>query len=211
MNWPGQDRWMALWRPAGVTDAADQWYDRLTKAYAEPQRHYHNQQHIAECLAEFDLARHLAKQSVAVDLALWFHDAVYDPKAGDNEERSAELARRCLGDCGMAGLFIEAVSRLVMATKHHEVGTDVDAGLIVDVDLSILGRDEKRFLEYEEQIHLEYAWVPKAVFIAKRLEVLRGFVARERIFSTEWFHNRYERQARLNLAASINRLRQLPI
>jgi predicted metal-dependent HD superfamily phosphohydrolase len=87
----------------------------------------------------------------------------------------------------------------------------VDAGLMVDVDLSILGRDEERFLEYEEQIQLEYAWVPKTVFVAKRLEVLGGFVARERIFSTEYFHARYERQARWNLAASINRLRPLPV
>jgi predicted metal-dependent HD superfamily phosphohydrolase len=65
---------------AGMTNAAAGWYQRLTDAYAEPQRHYHNQQHIAECLAEFDQARHLAQQPTAVELALWFHDAVYDPR-----------------------------------------------------------------------------------------------------------------------------------
>jgi len=89
MSWPGQDRWLRLWRAAGAFGAPAGWYQRLTQAYAESQRHYHNQQHIAECLAEFDAARHLAQQPVALELALWFHDAVYDPKAGDNEEQSA--------------------------------------------------------------------------------------------------------------------------
>ena len=95
MNWPTQHRWTALWPRAGASIPAG-WYERLTAAYAEPHRHYHNQQHIAECLAEFDQARHLALQPEAVELALWFHDAVYDPKAGDNEEQSAALAQRCL-------------------------------------------------------------------------------------------------------------------
>jgi len=202
---------MSLLRTAGGAGDASGWYDRLTTAYAEPQRHYHNQQHIAECLAEFDMACHLAKQPVAVELALWFHDAVYDPKAGDNEERSAEMAKQCLGECGMAEPLIETVTRLVMATKHHELATDIDVRLTMDVDLSILGRDEKRFFEYEEQIRLEYAWVPNSVFVAKRLEVLRRFLAHERIFSTDWFHDKYERHARRNLETSINRLSQSPL
>ena len=71
-------------------------------------------------MAEFDQARHLARQPTAVELALWFHDAVYDAKAGDNEERSAELAACCLGDARVPSMFIESVRRLVMATKRHE-------------------------------------------------------------------------------------------
>jgi len=211
MNWPGRDRWLALLHTAGATRAASDWYDRLTKAYGEPHRHYHNHQHIAECLAEFDQARHLAKEPVAVELALWFHDAVYDPKAGDNEERSAGLAIQCLTECGITGLLTDTVARLVMATKNHEVGNDADAAVMMDVDLSILGREEKRFMEFEEQIRREYAWVPAAVFGPKRAEILQRFLARERIFAADWFRDKYEQQARRNLEASINRLRRLAL
>ena len=208
MNWPNRERWLALCRTEGATESAAGWYDRLTQAYAEPQRHYHNQQHIAERLGEFDHARHLARQPGLVELAIWFHDAVYDPKAADNEERSAALAKSCLIESGVPDTPIEAVAGLVMATKHHVVNASADAALMVDVDLSILGRDEKRFSEYEQQIRLEYEWVPNAVFASKRAEVLENFLSRERIYATEWFQSKYERQARTNLSASVNHLRQ---
>ena len=208
MNWPTQDRWLRLLRSAGASGGAFDWYDRLTNAYAEPQRHYHNQQHIAECLAEFDQARHVAKQPVAVELALWFHDVVYDPKAGDNEERSAALATQCLRECGIAGPIKDTVAGLVMATKHHEFGSDVDARLVVDVDLSIFGREDERFLQYEEQIRCEYDWVPVVVFKSKRAEILQRFLAREQLFATDWFRGKYEQQARRNLAASVRRLNE---
>jgi len=143
-----------------------------------------------------------------VELALWFHDAVYDPKAADNEERSAALAERCLLEGGIPDALTETVAKLVMATKHHEVNASADAGLMVDVDLSILGREEKRFSEYEQQIRQEYEWVPDAVFTLKRAEILKKFHSRDRIYTTEWFYNKYERQARTNLSASINHLSQ---
>jgi len=209
MNWPGRDRWRTLLRAAGASGAASGWYDRLTKAYGEPQRHYHNHQHIAECLAEFDQAAHLALQPTAVELALWFHDAAYDPKAGDNEEQSAALARQCLGECGTASPLADSVARLILVTQHHESEAGGDAAVMVDVDLSIFGRDEKRFFEYEAQIRREYAWVPAAVFGPKRAEILHGFLVRERIFATDWFRTKYEQQARRNLEASIRRLREL--
>src|SRR6266850_1795575 len=98
VTWPKPDRWAALWCAIGASGDPSLWYERLTAAYAEPQRVYHNQQHIAECLAQFDAVRHLARQPEAVEVAIWFHDAVYDPKGADNEEQSANLAKRCLVD-----------------------------------------------------------------------------------------------------------------
>jgi predicted metal-dependent HD superfamily phosphohydrolase len=207
MKWPKQDRWLAVWQATGTAVSPNGYYEQLTAAYAEPHRHYHNQQHIAECLAEFDHARHLARQPTAVELALWFHDAVYNPRAGDNEEQSAALAESCMVEAGTSRTLAESVGKLVMATKHHEAGDDPDAALMVDVDLSILGQGEGRFSEYEQQIRQEYEWVPASVFATKRAEILQRFLARQRIFNTEWFHDKYERQARLNLAVSISRLK----
>jgi predicted metal-dependent HD superfamily phosphohydrolase len=206
MNWAGQDRWLRLWQAAGATGDGALWYEKLTQAYAEPPRHYHNQQHIAECLAEFDSARHLAQQPTAVELALWFHDAVYEPKASDNEEQSAAMARSFLETARASGLAA-SVGSLIMATKTHSTEAGPDAALVVDVDLSIFGQGEQRFAEYEKQIREEYRSVPKLIFNFKRAEILESFLARSRIYATDFFAAKYEQQARRNLERSIRRLR----
>ena len=208
MKWPGEDRWLGLWQAASASGDPSLWYQQLTQAYAEPQRHYHNQQHIAECLAEFDAARHLAQQPVAVELALWFHDVVYDPKAGDNEEQSAALAKSCLESAGLPDLA-RTVVELVMATKSHSTDAGPDVALVVDIDLSILGQSEVRFAEYEAQIREEYSWVPKLLFKPKRAEILQRFLDRERIYIHEHFVKRYEQNARRNLEGSIRKLKRL--
>jgi predicted metal-dependent HD superfamily phosphohydrolase len=207
MSRPGQDRWLRLWEAANASGDGVPWYEKLKHAYAEPQRHYHNQRHIAECLAEFDSARHLAQQPIGVEFALWFHDAVYDPKASDNEEQSAAMARSCLETASLPQLAT-TVSKLVMATKSHRTEADPDAALMVDVDLSILGQGEQRFAEYEAQIRDEYGFVPDLIFNFKRAEILGRFLVRERIYTTDFFASRYERQARHNLEDSIRKLKR---
>ena len=206
MNPVNQDRWAALWHATGSAEVPTGWYERLQGAYGEAQRHYHTQQHISECLAEFDQARDLARNSVAIELAIWFHDVVYDPKAGDNEEKSAALANLCLAEAGSNTALAAVVTNLIIATKTHAAEADPDAGLMVDVDLSIFGQRKERFFEYEEQIRREYAWVPEPVFNSKRVEILRGFLHRKNIYWTEWFRTRYEQQARENLQRSIAKL-----
>jgi predicted metal-dependent HD superfamily phosphohydrolase len=209
MNWSGKHRWLRLWRTVGASGDAAPWYDRLTRAYGEPHRHYHNLQHIAECLAEFDAARSVMHPSAAVELALWFHDAVYDPRAEDNEEQSAAMARHCLGAAGVSRLAAP-VSDLVMATKAHRGEAGPDSALVVDIDLSILGQGEHRFSEYEAQIRAEYGWVPQAIFNSKRAQILERFLARRHIYTTHVFAAKYEEQARRNLENSILKLKDVP-
>jgi predicted metal-dependent HD superfamily phosphohydrolase len=205
----GTDRWKHLWQAIDANGDALVWYETLTSAFAEPQRHYHNGRHIAECLAEFDVARHLARQPEAVELAVWFHDAVYDPKRPDNEEQSAAMAKCCLETAGLADLA-RTVAELVMATKTHSPAAGSDAALLIDLDLSILGRDETRVSEYESQIRAEYAWVPEHVFKTKRSEILQRFLDRTRIYNNDHFFARYEATARRNLTRAIQRLESSP-
>ncbi|HHY86145.1 MAG TPA: hypothetical protein GYA07_11530 [Verrucomicrobia bacterium] len=94
-------------------------------------------------------------------MAIWFHDAIYDPRAADNEERSAELARLYLAEARVSVAFQDSVARLVLATKQHDGSLDPDAPLMVDIDLSIFGQPAERFWQYEEQIRGEYEWVAR--------------------------------------------------
>ncbi|SPE55376.1 conserved hypothetical protein [Verrucomicrobia bacterium] len=203
MNAAKPDRWIELWREVNAQGQPLLAYQEMASLYAQPHRHYHTLRHIDECLAEFDSARHLARQPVALELAIWFHDAVYDTHAQDNEERSADLAKRCISAAGGDGNLGASVCALIMATKTHDPSLHPDAPLLVDVDLSILGRPTERFQEYEAQIRREYEWVPQTTFIAKRADILEGFLARERIYSTEPFFAKYEKQARANLQNSL--------
>ncbi len=143
-----------------------------------------------------------------MELATWFHDAIYDTHAQDNEERSAELAKQRITECGGGADLCQSVVALVLATKAHDPSVHPDAPLLVDVDLSILGQAEERFQEYETQIRHEYEWVPERIFEVRRAEILEGFLSRRRIYTTEHFLRKYEEQARENLKVSVGRLRQ---
>lgn len=203
MNGLDRDRWNK-W--CGVTSATEVWFERLANLYSEPHRHYHNSQHIVDCLREFDSTRNLAHEPQAVELAIWFHDVIYNPRAADNEEQSAELAVQFITETGIGKELQKAVTQLVLATKHHDDSVHHDAVLMVDIDLSIFGKDPALFWKYEEQIRREYEWVPADIFATKRTEILEKFLARPKIFGTEFFFAKYEAQARGNLAESVRRL-----
>ena len=166
--------------------------EELRARYAEPHRRYHTLEHIAHCLEEFDPA--MAADPEAVELAIWFHDAIYDPRRSDNEERSAARLLELMPEAKRA-------AELVLVTKHHKASTP-DEALLVDVDLAILGQPAERFDLYERQIREEYAWVPKLVFKMKRASILRGFLKRPFIYGTELFRAKYEAAARANLSRS---------
>lgn len=193
-----QSSWQRTWQALGLTAPADL-QQRLLAAWAEPQRHYHTQQHLAECLGQLDCVWEQAQRPGEVAVALWFHDAVYDIKAGDNELRSADWAARVLQDSGAPESCWRRVHGLIMATCHKARPTDADAQLLVDIDLAILGADPVRFAEYDRQVAAEYAWVPRPVYGFKRRQVLRGFLDQTFIYATPHFRQRLEAQARSNL------------
>lgn len=201
-DWPA--RWARTARALGI-DADVTARDAVLARYAEPQRRYHTLRHLDECFDRLERVLARAERPGELDIALWYHDAVYDPLASDNEARSAELAVGVLERARLPEPARDRVRALIMATRHEALPAPGDAALLVDVDLGILAAEPARFDEYEEQIRGEYAWVPGPVFRGKRREVLRGFVARERIYTSGAF-DVDELRARENLSRSIARL-----
>jgi predicted metal-dependent HD superfamily phosphohydrolase len=177
--------------------------DRLVEAYSEPHRRYHTMQHLEECFAWFDEIGGLAEHPDEVRVALWFHDAIYDPKRQDNEERSAAWARREVLELDADREKADRIYALVMATRHAAVPRGRDEEVLVDIDLSILGAAPARFDEYERQVREEYGWVPGFLFRRRRREILRELLARPAIFSTAPMRERLEARARANLEKSL--------
>lgn len=182
-------RWIAF---GGVPDV----FEELRSRYSEPHRHYHTFEHIRECLQELDAVG----GSREIELALWFHDFVYDPKAKDNEERSAERAVQVARDLKLSE---EQVREFILATHHSAPPAGEEARLVVDIDLSILGADPNRFDEYERQIREEYSWVPEPTFHGERARILISFLDRPSIYGTERFRKKLEKRARANLERSL--------
>jgi len=194
-------RWQKLIATASLPGPVDAGYEDLCARYSEPQRHYHTAQHIDECLRELDAGHAKPSHPLELEFAIWFHDAVYDPHATDNEEESSRLAHQYLEAADPA--LRQLVSHLVLTTKHHVPGDTPDAALLIDIDLSILGKSPERFADYEKGIRDEYSWVPINVYCEKRAAILRRFLQRPRIFATPAFYDLYEAAARTNLTTSI--------
>lgn len=185
------------------------WFDRLRELWSEKHRHYHTFQHLDECLEELDEIEGDEEKLALIEVALWFHDAIYQPMANDNEERSAALAREFLVECDATPSVMEFVCDMIMATKTHQSGGDPDVDVMIGLDLSIFARDAKRYDQYEKQIRQEYAMVADAEYAEKRIAILKGFLARKFIYSSEMLRYVYEEQARLNLAFAIKALEKM--
>jgi predicted metal-dependent HD superfamily phosphohydrolase len=196
-------QWQALCEKIGIGQSADSLFNALASAYSQPSRHYHNLNHIADCLAEFEPVRGLATNADAVELAIWYHDIVYDTHDTSNEARSAEQAQAALLAAGADYQLASLVRNLVLATRHTEEPQSADEALLMDIDLSILGKPAEEFDRYEAAIRSEYGWVPESLFLPKRSEILRGFLRRSSIYCTPWFRKRMEPSARGNIARSL--------
>ncbi|MBX9583055.1 MAG: hypothetical protein K2X87_22340 [Gemmataceae bacterium] len=204
---PLQRGWAKLLERYGVAPAdAYPAFDVLVAAYSAPDRHYHNLEHVADMLRVVSRLVGLADDPSALQLAVWFHDAVYDPRARDNEDRSAELAADLLGPVGVPRSDLERVGRLVRATAHlagSEPAGDRETAVLLDADLAILGASPERYQRYAAAIRREYAWVPDADYRAGRARVIEHFLARPRLFRTDLMAAEGEAAARANLRAEL--------
>ena len=215
-----ETRWEKLW--SGIAERRGPFapgpdppppsFDLIAAAYSAPGRHYHNLDHLTACFSELDhaIAVGPVANAVAVELALWFHDVVYDPARGDNEQESARAAAAVINKFGTADGGIDDVTRLIINTRHDRPPGTPDGRLIVDIDLSILGQPPEVFDAYDRAIRREYAYVPDDAFAAGRAKVLRNFLARPEIYLTASFRDRYEASARDNLARAVQRWERSP-
>jgi len=181
-------------RSSQPVGAMDDLLIELTRRYAEPHRHYHTIEHIADMLHR---GRALSLTDDQV-LAIWFHDAVYDVGSTTNEADSARLAVERLTACGYPEAGIRAVERMVLDTKAHEPTTEGSA-IVIDLDLRSLASPPDQFVANRENLRREASWLSDEEFEAASRGFAAGVLARERIFSTEW-GAAFEAAARRNLA-----------
>lgn len=187
----------------------------LQAAYAVPPRAYHNFAHVEQVLRHYDevAAGPGWERPSEVRLAMLYHDAVYEPGRRDNEARSAELAMahiaRWLPDRGIDAARVAGL--IALTARHGTLGpadVDRDAALFLDCDMAILGADPASFAAYDRGIAAEYrGLVPGWLFKLNRRRFLKALLGRERIFLSDWFHQRLDAQARINLRRAVTEKR----
>ena len=196
-----RDRAAAHWRPfatnLGLSDAI---FAQLVVAYEEPHRRYHTLDHIVEMLDCLAQSRHVAKDPDAIALAIWFHDCIYDSRAGDgeNERMSAERLAELHTDPPSA-----AAQAMILHSVHHEASDDSDTQLFCDLDLYRLGVDFATFQQHGRNVRAEYAWIDDSTWASGRSRFMQRFLDRPAIYQTDYWRDRLETQARDNLARTV--------
>lgn len=158
-----------------------------------------------DCLAHVADVQPAPEHPAEVTLAVWFHDAIYDPRRTDNEARSAQLAEETLLAAGVDADAAARVAGLVRLTAHDREGLTGDGAILCDADLTILGAEPARFDAYDAAIRREYEWVPAAVYRRERARVLARFLERRSLYHTSHFRERFEARARENLRRALAR------
>jgi len=198
-------RWLLLTGSLGLEDKkARRTFAGLVGRYTEKWRFYHTLEHVEAVLDTAEELKVLASDYTAVQLAVWFHDVVYDPQAEDNEIRSAEYARRTLVELGLAPEMAKRVSDLILTTISHtaEAG-DIDAQILIDADLATLGVGEVRFRSQSEALRQEFSWLSDKEYRQNREQILNSFLERDRIYYTDQLFDTLEDKARRNLAWAV--------
>ena len=185
---------------ADATLAASALEDIVAR-HSEAHRRYHGLSHL---VALFDLIGSASPGSAA-RFAVWCHDAIYDPRASDNEEQSAHLARCVLPGLRASQQLVDETADLILKTKKHwesgAAGPDGDAFL--DADIAILGAPPATYEAYARGVREEYAWAADELYRQGRSAFLRGAVTRDRLFRTDPFEAAYAAQARENMAREL--------
>ena len=212
-----EDRWNDLWWRLGVQSPdIPATGIRLIAEYSGPDRHYHLRTHLEDVLTKLDWAKTTLERTAelpllpedriklfdTIELALWYHDVVYDAKLKNNEQLSRDLFLTHAAHFGLDETMQQNVAKLIDLTAKHKDAASLMERIMTDCDLAILGAPKTEFDAYDKNIRKEYAHVPAPAYKLGRHKVLTGFLNQPYIFKTQAFHDAYEQQARTNLKAA---------
>ena len=198
----------------------DECWEMLKACYNQPHRHYHNFDHIRDLLRKSDVVHVCFEDTTAVELAIWFHDSIYDPLSKFNEDASAQLAHSCIMKLGDEyKQLADKVSELIMFTKwsadtfkiesldelkEHYPNASMDYFYLRDMDWSGFGSKWSTFDNNNKNIRYEYSFICDYDYYTNRLKFLEMINSLERpLYSTTWYDERIGDIAKYNILKEI--------
>ena len=179
-------------------DTTSKLWQEIERQYSDPSRHYHTLLHLQNLISELQPVHSTFKTWNVVVFAVVYHDIVYKASKSNNEEKSAELAVKRLGEIAVPEDSVDRCKKFILATKRHQQMDD-EIDLFTDADLAILGSGPDSYRIYTNQIRKEYFIYPDLLYKPGRKKVLLHFLGMQTIYKTSFFREKYEEQARRNL------------
>lgn len=174
------------------------WLEIFTK-YSEPKRQYHTTEHLEALLNDLKEIKDKIVDWETTLFAVFYHDIIFKASSSNNEGDSAKLAMQRLSEIGYPADRIAKCANMILATKKHELSEDSDTNYLIDADLAILGNTPYDYQKYSEQIREEYSIYPDFMYNTGRKKALQHFLQMNNIYKTEYFSNKYEKQAKVNI------------
>ena len=192
-----QEKWNQIY-PDDTTDI----FKKIVNNHTHKVRFYHNLSHLHTMLLLLDEYPEPVEHKRDVQLTIFFHDIIYDATKKGNEEKSARIAQKLLGE-----QYTQLIQQLILSTKKHQPLNDLhENAVLLDLDLAILGSSLELYDAYRTAIRMEYNIYPNLLYNPGRKKVLQKFLERERLYFTDYFYEKYEQQARSNLKWEIEQL-----
>ncbi|RMG05974.1 MAG: hypothetical protein D6728_19610, partial [Cyanobacteria bacterium J055] len=191
------ESWRRLCQPFAIDlSKIDRVFCDLFRVYSGSDRHYHNLTHIDRVLELVGEWKASNIDFPSLQFAAWFHDAIYNPKSSDNEVQSGKYAASKLAELGINPDKIDRVISLISYTQFHQAPTnDLEARILLDADLAILGSPSREYQAYARAIRREYSWLSESEYRAGRRRVLEQFLQRDRLYFLDIYYAKFELQA----------------
>ena len=188
--------------------AIELWHE-VEDNYSDKKRHYHTLLHLENLLNQLTEVKDKIVNWETVLFTLYYHDIVYNALQSDNEEKSAELAEKRMKQISVPDNNIDNCKVQILATKKHLESFVLDTNYFIDADLSILGLSEDVYTDYSKKVRLEYLYYPSVIYIKGRIQVLKHFLNQDSLYKTQYFKNKFEEQARININKEISTLEKI--
>eukprot|EP00127_Corallochytrium_limacisporum_P000183 Clim_evm44s6 gene=Clim_evmTU44s6 len=215
------DRWVGLLknRPGlgTYTDSIlEVWWQKIKHLYQDEARCYHTLHHILEMFEAYDANRHNVRNQVATELAIWFHDIIYNPRANNNEILSINVFLNFSVEVSLPTDITETTKRFIYTTITHKTPEHMDQDLFggedlhyfLDIDMAVLGKPKRRYMQYASQVREEYKHVPHDHYCLARSRLLRDFLGQANIYATMDFRMDLESRARANIETELAMLEE---
>lgn len=183
-------------------------WTEVETTYTGHERKYHTLQHLEHLLDVLTELKDQINDWNILLFTLYYHDIIYDASRSDNEEESADFAEKRMQQLAVPNETIKRCKNQILATKSHLESCDNDTNYFIDADLSVLGQSWEMYSDYFKNVRKEYIIYPDTVYTPGRKKVLQHFLAMERIYKTDFFFTKFERQAKENLQTELQRLNE---
>ncbi|MBB5267047.1 hypothetical protein [Algibacter amylolyticus] len=179
-------------------------WSEIEKHYTSKSRHYHNLEHLENMLIELENVKSQIRNLDTLLFSIYYHDIVYKATRSDNEHQSAIVFEKRINKTSFDGI-IDCMNQ-IEATKEHKHSTDNDTNILLDLDLSVLGKSTEEYSKYSKNIRKEYRVYPDFMYRKGRKKALKNIIELNSIFKTDYFISKYESQAKENLKFELEQL-----